>query len=113
MKVCHCFAEAVPAATSAGLTRALLLRSSATRATVDQGHPAFLASYTGDRGGNRFTKVRIDLAADEALRRYFQVHESDVETWYNVIAPKGRNLGQLRSDLRSLADKDWKGILNG
>jgi hypothetical protein len=80
---------------------------------LEPARAAFLGSYSGARSGNRFTKVRIDLAVDEALRRYFQVHESDVETWYNVIAPKGRNLGDLRSDLRSLADKDWKGILNG
>lgn len=80
---------------------------------LEPARAAFLASYSGARGVNRFTKVRIDIAADEALRRYFQVHESDVQTWYNVIAPKGRNPGQLRSDLGSLADNDWKGILNG
>jgi len=32
---------------------------------------AFLASYTGKGGRNRFTKVRIGMAADESLRKYF------------------------------------------
>ena len=40
MKVCHCFAEAVPEWDLHLLLRALLLRSSGTSATVYQGHPA-------------------------------------------------------------------------
>jgi len=68
---------------------------------------AFLASYSGTAGANRFTKVRIDLAADKALRNYFIAHESEVETWFNVIAPRGSNLKRLRSDLGRLASKNW------
>jgi hypothetical protein len=56
---------------------------------LEPARAAFLSSYSGDRSGNRFTKVKIDLAADEALRSYFAAHESDVETWYNVITPRG------------------------
>lgn len=68
---------------------------------------AFLASYPKGKGGNRFTKVRIDIKADEALKRYFKTHESEVEGWFNVIAPRGGTLNQLQADLVKLASKDW------
>lgn len=72
---------------------------------------AFLASYSGRAGKNRFTKVRIDVAADEALQSYFSTHESEVETWFDVIAPRGCNIKGLIADLRRLARKNWKEIL--
>lgn len=68
---------------------------------------AFLASYSGSSGANRFTKVRVSVDADEALRSYFTAHEPEVETWFNVIAPRDGNLTNLRADLRTLAAKDW------
>ncbi len=71
---------------------------------------AFLASYSGRAGHNRFTKVRIGVLADEALRSYFGTHETEVETWFNVIAPRGRNLKGLIADLRRLAGKNWKEV---
>jgi len=79
---------------------------------LEPARTAFLSSYSGTRSGNRFTKVRIDLKADQALRSYFTTHDHDVESWYNVITPKKRNLVELRSDLRTLAKKDWKRVLN-
>ncbi len=69
---------------------------------------AFLASYSGKHGR---TKVQVDVAADQALRRYFSEHESQVEAWFNVIAPEGRTLAQLRNDLRTLNNKNWAEIL--
>lgn len=71
---------------------------------------AFLASYNENSTGNRFTKVKIDVEADLALKRYFDVHELEVEGWFNVIAPRGGTIRQLRDDLVKLVDKDWKGI---
>lgn len=68
---------------------------------------AFLASYSGESGANRFTKVRMALKADEALRSYFLAHEAEVETWFNVIAPRNGSLATLQADLRKLAAKDW------
>lgn len=68
---------------------------------------AFLASYSGKSGKNKFTKVRVDVCADEALRAYFSAHESEVETWFNVIAPSGRKLKGLIADLQCLAGKNW------
>jgi hypothetical protein len=74
---------------------------------------AFLASYSGKAGANRFTKVRIDLGADKALRDYFIAHEPQVETWFNVIAPQRSNLTRLRSDLAKLAEKNWTEVFDG
>lgn len=68
---------------------------------------AFLASYSGASGSNRFTKVKIDLEADEALRSYFCQRETEVESWFNVISPHGGTLDELRYDLSALAAKEW------
>jgi hypothetical protein len=56
--------------------------------------------------------VKIDVRADQALKRYFLCHESEVESWFNVIAPKGGTIDQLRADLLKLSSKDWNRIRN-
>jgi len=63
---------------------------------------AFLDSYTGAKGGNRFTKTRIDLVADQSLRRYFAENGKSSDAWFNVIAPAGQNLDNLSKQLRAL-----------
>lgn len=73
---------------------------------------AFVASYTGAPGGNRFTKVKIALAADIVLQNYFASRLGDVEGWFNVISPVGRSLAELRDELVGLASKDWRSILS-
>jgi hypothetical protein len=45
---------------------------------------AFLASYHADSSGNSFTKVKVHVDADRALKRYFKLHELEVESWFNV-----------------------------
>ena len=65
----------------------------------------FLASYSGKSGSNKFTKVQIGLEADSALWDFFTKHSREVETWYNVIAPSGRDIGGLRDSLKKLANK--------
>lgn len=65
----------------------------------------FLASYSGKSGANRFTKVRIGLDADVALWNYFTMHSEEIDSWYNVISPGRSNIGELRENLRKLADK--------
>ncbi|WP_419918710.1 hypothetical protein [Candidatus Poriferisocius sp.] len=67
---------------------------------------AFRASYTGQRGKNRFTKVRVDVVADELLRRWFQDNQEKVEGWFNLISPSGMSLDLLRADLVKLARKE-------
>ncbi len=71
---------------------------------------AFLASYPKRPGGSRFTKVTMGVDADLALKRYFKLHEFEVESWFNVIGPRGGTLRELRKDLEKLVGKDWKGI---
>jgi len=71
---------------------------------------AFLSSYNSESSGNSFTKVRVHVDADTALKRYFKLHELEVESWFNVIAPHGGTLKKLREDLVKLMRKDWKGI---
>lgn len=74
---------------------------------LESARDAFLASYSGRRGANRFTKVRMDVDADEALQSYFMAREADIERWFNVISPYDGTLGTLQEDLRMLAAKDW------
>jgi hypothetical protein len=71
---------------------------------------AFLASYNSESMGNSFTKVKVHVDADTALKRYFKLHEPEVESWFNVIAPRGGTLKKLREDLVMLVGKNWKEI---
>lgn len=73
---------------------------------------AFVKSYTGKKGGNRFTKVRIALSADFALQEYFSTKLSEVESWFNVVSPAGRSIAELKRELDSLSSKNWKEILS-
>ena len=67
---------------------------------------AFTESYTKTPRRNKFTKVRIDRYADEALRNYFTEHKSGIASWFNVISPQGSTLKTLQNDLHKLASKN-------
>ncbi|MBI5878367.1 MAG: hypothetical protein HZB53_12020 [Chloroflexi bacterium] len=71
---------------------------------------AFLASYTGKKGVNQFTKVQIALAADASLQSYFQSHLKVIEGWFNIIAPAGKRLAVLKDELDTLKRKNWQEI---
>jgi hypothetical protein len=71
---------------------------------------SFLASYTGKKGGNRFTKVKIAQAADAALQSYFVSKIKAIEGWFNVIAPAGKQLATLRGESGILKNKKWEDI---
>src|SRR3972149_2610752 len=71
---------------------------------------AFLASYTGAKGKNRFTKVKMGIEADESLQRYFLENRGKLSTWFNVIAPTGQTLEKLHSMLDVLRKKNWRKI---
>lgn len=73
---------------------------------------AFIQSYSGKKGVNRFTKVKIALAADLALQEYFKKNRSKIESWFNVISPADRSVADLKRELAQLSGKDWKGILS-
>jgi len=71
---------------------------------------AFSASYTGEKGVNRFTKVKVALSADAALQSYFKMQSQTIEGWFIVIAPAQKNLAMLRSELKTLKNKNWQEI---
>lgn len=72
---------------------------------------AFVQSYSGKKGGNRFTKVKIAFSADLALQNYFSNNLGKVESWFNVISPTGHSVTDLKRELTLLASKNWKEIL--
>jgi len=71
---------------------------------------AFVQSYRGKKGNNQFTKVRIALSADQALLNYFSSNLTKIESWFNVISPNNQTVSGLKSELVSLASKNWKDI---
>jgi hypothetical protein len=71
---------------------------------------AFMTSYTGGKGVNKFTKVKIALSADAALQSYFRSHLEMIEGWFNVIAPAGKGLAVLKDELYTLKQKNWQEI---
>jgi hypothetical protein len=70
----------------------------------------FLASYTGQKGVNQFTKVQISLAADAALQSYFRSRMQVIGGWFNIIAPAGKGLAVLKDELNTLKAKNWREI---
>ena len=70
----------------------------------------FLASYTGKKGVNQFTKVKISLAADAALQSYFKSRMKTIEGWFNIIAPSGKGLAVLKDEVDTLKAKKWQEI---
>jgi len=72
---------------------------------------AFLASYTGVKGVNQFTKVKINLSADAALQSYFISHIKIIDGWFNIIAPAEQQITILKNELDTLKTKNWQEIL--
>ncbi len=103
--------------TDAGLSRFIEKLLLNPIAELKPAGEAFRASYAkaDDQVGrkkakNRFTKVTMDVGADAALKQYFAAHEDEVESWFNVIAPAGSSITDLRDNLRDLSNKPWKEI---
>lgn len=71
---------------------------------------AFLSSYTGSKGKNRFTKVQMDTKADEVLVKYFSDNADRIASWFNIITPGGKSLSDLKDALYSLSQKNWNQI---
>ena len=68
---------------------------------------AFLASYNSEsKKKNRFTKVKMDLDADKSLQVYFANNQSEIDSWFNVIAPNRATMEELRDDIGTLCGKD-------
>jgi len=71
---------------------------------------AFLASYTGAKGVNQFTKKQLSLQADAALQSYFNSRKKVIAGWFNIIAPSGKGLDILKEELDTLRKKNWQEI---
>jgi hypothetical protein len=72
---------------------------------------AFVASYAPDKKKNQFTKVQINIEANEQLLHYFSVNVDRIERWFNVISPQSGTLDKLRDEIRLLRHKNWKEIV--
>jgi len=72
---------------------------------------AFLASYNSEKTKNQFTKVQMNLDANNALLNYFNDNISKIENWFNIISPTDVNLDKLKEEISLLKNKDWSKIL--
>ncbi|MBC6400660.1 MAG: hypothetical protein GDA37_06535 [Ekhidna sp.] len=72
---------------------------------------AFKNSYTADRKRNVFTKVKMDFEADKVLLKYFSDKLNEIEGWFNIIAPEGKKITELKNELIELCSKNWSEIL--
>jgi hypothetical protein len=68
---------------------------------------AFDKSYNKYKKGNVFTKVKIDYNADISLTNYFKQNENKINSWFNIITPKSRDLNELKNELILLSNKNW------
>ena len=72
---------------------------------------AFLTSYSPDKKKNQFTKVQMNINADEALLKYFTKNQGHIESWFNIIAPPSGNINRLKDEIKTLKLKSWEEIL--
>lgn len=72
---------------------------------------AFFNSYKEGKKNNVFTKVKMNYDAHLALIEYFHENIAKIEKWFNVITPENANIENLKKDLSTLNQKDWKEIL--
>ncbi len=72
---------------------------------------AFKNSYTANKKRNVFTKVKMDFEADAVLLKYFSDKLNKIEGWFNIIAPEGKTITELKDELIELRSKNWKEIL--
>ena len=101
------------AAGSAGVGLAEFIRDiiQSNAPAVAPAKAAFLASYSGEKKGNRFTKVQMALDADKVLQDYFAANLRRIEKWFNVISPKGSSMERLKTQIDVLSKKNWPTIL--
>jgi hypothetical protein len=86
----------------------LLLRPTPEYACIKA---SFTASYNEEKVKNQFTKVQMNLEADAALQTFFEKNRTTIENWFNVIAPTGKTLDDLKQQLFELQSKNWQKIL--
>lgn len=86
-----------------------IIQSSARK--VAPAKAAFLASYSGEKKGNRFTKVQMALDADKVLQDYFAANLGRIEKWFTIVSPKASSIERLKTQIDVLSKKDWAKIL--
>ena len=64
---------------------------------------AFEKSYEKGKKVNRFTKTMMDYEADMILTEYFAENLDEIESWFNVVAPRERNIKTLNAMLAELS----------
>lgn len=72
---------------------------------------AFKNSYPAVKKRNVFTKVKMDLASDAALLKYFTENQNKIEAWFNIIAPDNKTIIDLKNEITELRSKNWREIL--
>jgi hypothetical protein len=72
---------------------------------------AFANSYNAGKVKNQFTKVQMKMEADVVLNNYFRSNLNKIESWFNIISPKNKELAVLRNELEILRKKNWTDIL--
>ena len=72
---------------------------------------AFISSYTATKKKNQFTKVQMNVKANNVLIDYFAKNITVIESWFNVISPHKKRLSMLKNELSELKNKDWTNIL--
>lgn len=71
---------------------------------------AFQKSYSAEKKGNIFTKVKMDYDSDIVLCDYFKSNLSKIESWFNIISPQNKSLFDLKNELSILSKKNWEGV---
>ena len=72
---------------------------------------AFHSSYSANKTRNSFTKVQMALDADKVLQDYFRANSQRIESWFNIITPVKEPMATLRKQINTLANKNWREIL--
>jgi hypothetical protein len=72
---------------------------------------AFIISYAPGKKKNQFTKVQMNLQADEQILAFFATNVDRIEQWFHVISPIDGSLDGLRGELDILKSKRWSEIL--
>ena len=53
----------------------------------------------------------MSVKADKMLLEYFTKNLAEIESWFEIISPKGKAIEALKSELELLKGKNWIEIL--
>ncbi len=96
--------------TDAGLSEFITELLLEPTSLLEPARDAFLASYTGEKTKNQFTKVQMEYRADLVLQKYFKDNAERIERWFNIIEPHRGTMKILEGELAQLREKNWRAI---